>query len=96
MTQREMFEKSFQRPCNYFELSGEDQWAIDKDLGILDWDGRDLSEADKTRFKKHYKKNSCRRGRRPTKPTPKKLSSIVTVKPEKITKNIFAMTDIEY
>ncbi len=29
-----------QRPSNYGELSGEDQWAIDKELGILDWDGK--------------------------------------------------------
>lgn len=28
-----------ERPSNYFNLSGEDQWAIDKRLGILDWDG---------------------------------------------------------
>jgi len=56
MTQREMFEKSFQRPCNYFELSGESQWAIDKELGILDWDGEGLSKEDKLRFKNHYKK----------------------------------------
>jgi hypothetical protein len=33
---------------------------------------------------------------RPTKPTPKRLNSIVTVKSEKITKNIFAMADIEH
>lgn len=28
-----------QRPTNYADLSGEEQWAIDKRLGILDWDG---------------------------------------------------------
>jgi hypothetical protein len=55
MTQREMFEKSFQRPRNYFKLSGERQWEIDKDLGILDWDGKNLSKADKLRIKNHYK-----------------------------------------
>lgn len=27
------------RPANYNELSGSRQWAIDKELGILDWDG---------------------------------------------------------
>jgi len=27
------------RPINYCELSPEAQWAIDKQLGILDWDG---------------------------------------------------------
>ena len=46
MTQKEMFEKSFGRPSNYFELSGEEQWNIDKRLGILDWAGDDLSKED--------------------------------------------------
>lgn len=27
------------RPQDYFALSGEDQWAVDRNLGILDWDG---------------------------------------------------------
>ncbi len=54
MTEREMFEKSFERPRNFFKLSGEEQWAIDKRLGILDWRGEDLSEEDKKRFKEHY------------------------------------------
>lgn len=27
------------RPINYCELPVADQWAIDKSLGILDWDG---------------------------------------------------------
>lgn len=27
------------RPANFDQLSGEEQWEIDKDLGILDWDG---------------------------------------------------------
>ena len=55
MTEREMFEKSFQRPKNYFKLSGEARWAIDKRLGILDWSGIGLSEEDKERFHNHYK-----------------------------------------
>ena len=54
MTEREMFEKSFQRPSNYFKLSEERQWEIDKDLGILDWMGFDLTEEDKQRFRRHY------------------------------------------
>lgn len=49
-----MFEKSFLRPSNYFELSGNEQWEIDKRLGILDWDGSGLTDEDKERFKKHY------------------------------------------
>jgi hypothetical protein len=28
-----------QRPKNYNKLTPEDQWAVDKALGILDWDG---------------------------------------------------------
>ena len=55
MTEREMFEKSFQRSSNYYNLSGERQWEIDKDLGILDWDGVNLSEEDKQRFHDHYR-----------------------------------------
>jgi len=54
MSEREMFEASFQRPYNYFQLSGEDQWLLDKKLGILDWEGEDLSKEDLERFHKHY------------------------------------------
>ena len=50
-----MFEKSFQRPSNYFKLSEERQWEIDKNLEILDWDGDDLTEDDMIRFREHYK-----------------------------------------
>lgn len=49
-----MFEKSFQRPKNFFNLSPETQWNIDKQLGILDWEGEDLTEEDIKRFKAHY------------------------------------------
>lgn len=56
MTQREMFEKSFQRPTNYFKLSEREQWSIDGQLGILDWTGDDLSPEDIQRFKAHYDK----------------------------------------
>lgn len=55
MTEREMFEESFKRPKNYFKLNAEEQWEIDKRLGILDWEGRDLTEEDKRRFREHYK-----------------------------------------
>ncbi len=58
MTEREMFEKSFERPPNYFKLSYQEQWAIDKELGILDWEGEGLSEADSARFKAHYREPS--------------------------------------
>jgi len=53
--QLEMFEKSFERPSNYFKLSGEARWAIDKELGILDWTGEGLTKEDKKRLRKHYK-----------------------------------------
>jgi hypothetical protein len=55
MTEQEMFEKSFQRPTNYFKLSPERQWEIDEELGILDWIGNNLTEQEKQRFKEHYK-----------------------------------------
>jgi len=56
MTEREMFEKSFLRPTNYFKLSEREQWRIDSKLGILDWEGRDLSKEDLKRFDEHYDK----------------------------------------
>lgn len=55
MTERDMFEASFKRPSNFFKLSEAEQWKIDKDLGILDWQGDDLSKDDIKRFEAHYK-----------------------------------------
>lgn len=55
MTNHEMFEKSFERPSNYFRLSSDRQWKIDKDLGILDWEGGNLTKEEMERFKQHYK-----------------------------------------
>lgn len=55
MTSREMFEKSFERPKNFFLLSPERQWEIDKDLGILDWYGTFLTKEDIERYEEHYK-----------------------------------------
>lgn len=52
--ERAMFEKSFERPSNFFALTGKEQWAIDKKLGILDWNGEFLDGADVARFKAHY------------------------------------------
>lgn len=52
--ERRMFELSFKRPKNYFQLTEERQWEIDKDLGILDWNGDGLSKEDIKRFKEHY------------------------------------------
>jgi len=56
MTEREMFEKSFERPSNFFKLSSEKQWEIDKKLGILDWIGVGLSKEDIDRYHAHYDK----------------------------------------
>lgn len=55
MNQREMFEKSFERPTNYRKLDAESQWRIDDRLGILDWEGKDLTPEDLERIKNHYK-----------------------------------------
>ena len=54
MNEREMFEKSFERPKNFFKLSEQEQWAIDKRLGILDWNGDGLTSADLKRFHEYY------------------------------------------
>lgn len=51
-----MFEKSFQRPKNYFKLSERRQWDIDAALGILDWQGGNLTAKEKERFINHYDK----------------------------------------
>lgn len=51
-----MFEQSFKRPKNYLMLSAEEQWAIDKSLGILDWKGEYLTDEDSARINAHYDK----------------------------------------
>ncbi len=56
LSEREMFEKSFDRPNNFFKLSEKEQWNIDNFLGILDWEGNDLNVEDLKRFKDHYEK----------------------------------------
>jgi len=56
MNEREMFEKSFERPKNYFSLSDREQWDIDKKLGILDWRGEGLTEEEEERYHAHYDK----------------------------------------
>ncbi len=55
MTEREMFEISFERPADYYQLSERRQWEIDSELGILDWRGEDLTDQDKKRYRRHYK-----------------------------------------
>lgn len=39
LTQKEMSEEAKKRPDNFEEMSAEEQWEIDKELGILDWEG---------------------------------------------------------
>lgn len=56
MTEREMFERSFDRPWNYFYLTEDEQWEIDGKLGILDWEGVGLTAEDMIRFRAHYKR----------------------------------------
>lgn len=60
LTQSQMFEKSFMRPTDFFKLSPETQWAIDKSLGILDWEGGGahgglMTFEEEQRFQNHYK-----------------------------------------
>lgn len=54
ISQKDMFEESFKRPTNYFKLPPDRQWAIDKQLGILDWEGGNLTKEEQERFQKHY------------------------------------------
>ena len=49
-----MYQVSFQRPTNYFKLTSKEQWDIDKELGILDWTGEGMDEADTEIYLAHY------------------------------------------
>lgn len=53
VTQKQMYERSFSRPKNYFKLIPQRQWEIDDSLGILDWDGR-MTDEETERFMAHY------------------------------------------
>jgi len=53
--EKELFEKSFERPKNFFHLTPQERWDIDNKLGILDWEGRYLTKDEKIRFNEHYK-----------------------------------------
>jgi len=39
MEKENLFEQAMKRPSNYHQLEPSIQWKIDKELGILDWDG---------------------------------------------------------
>lgn len=56
MTEKQMFEKSFERPSNYFRLRPREQHAIDAQLGILDWNGDRFTKKELKRFHAHYDK----------------------------------------
>ena len=57
MTQQEMFEKCFERPSNFHDLSETEKWEIDKQLGILDWDA-DLDKDELERYWDYFKKKA--------------------------------------
>ncbi len=38
---RSLYERAQLRPANFAEMTPEKRWAVDKELGILDWDGTD-------------------------------------------------------
>lgn len=57
MKEYKMYEKSFERPKNYFTLDLREQWIIDAKLGILDWKGDDLTKKELKRFHDYYDKN---------------------------------------
>lgn len=55
-TEADMFERSFQRPRNFYKLPPDEQWQIDKELGILDWVSGKRTPTEKKRFAEHYEK----------------------------------------
>jgi len=50
-------EQALKRPGNYKYLSAREQWEIDKDLGILDWEP---TKEDQERYKKIMKKEKAK------------------------------------
>lgn len=50
------FEQAMKRPSNFYSLSGMEKWAIDRRLGILDWDGR-LTEDQTQQYNKRFGTN---------------------------------------
>lgn len=56
----ELFEKSFQRPQDFFRMPQDEQWEVDKWLGLLDWEGGCVHhrfrpcKACKARMQAHY------------------------------------------
>lgn len=54
MSHERDFMAALQRPWNYHELSHERQWAIDKALGLLDWEGP-RTDAEWNRLRRHHR-----------------------------------------
>ena len=54
LSQEEMYYQSFKRPKNFFKLSSRKQWEIDKRLGILDWEGKNLTDEQLEKISKYY------------------------------------------
>jgi hypothetical protein len=56
-----MFAQAMKRPSNYHQLSEREQWEIDGQLGILDWNGNcshdpyELCEECKRKYLKKHK-----------------------------------------
>jgi hypothetical protein len=40
---RDAYLRSLRRPNNYVDMSPSEQWAVDKELRILDWDAATIS-----------------------------------------------------
>jgi hypothetical protein len=54
LTQEQMFEKTFERPTDFFLLDEEKfQKGIDRRLGILDWNG-EMTPEQRVRYNNHY------------------------------------------
>lgn len=64
MRDGELFEQAMKRPKNFHNLSEEEHWRIDRQLGILDWNGscphkdnKPCSECEEKYWQTHELKN---------------------------------------
>ena len=51
---QEMYKKAFLRPKNFLNLTPEEQWKIDDNLGILDWDGSKMTDEERSKLYAHF------------------------------------------
>lgn len=63
MTHDECFRNALQRPVDYHRLSHDEQWNVDRQLGILDWPGP-MTDEEWNRLRQHHGL------RQPTEPIP--------------------------